>query len=450
MATDIPRLEVMGVHSRVLLMPNPVVMFAIARAIRPLVGFVAAAAYSDRDAPVMRLARDVDAVAMLDLPPAEEWTFDRRELGPKRAAWVGQVAAICREHDVQYVLPASDLEQYILTLGAERLAQAGVHVLGPPHATVRRLNDKWLLMDLAKRHGLATPRTQLASAVHDDALSPESRYVLKRRFSQGATGLRILPGSELREALREVEAAETLDNWIVQDYVPGRFEPSITVYGGECSGLVLHHVKHRYLAPGGSTAVEVVEPFTNPSSVVSFVAESRLVGPAGMQWKIDERDGVPRLLEMNARPGQNTRFILRMLASIGADPGRVLLESYAGTLADIDVPIGTIGVSPLDDFLTFRVRRAAAAGGRNTRDNPVPSSIRHLLDVASSYVGRRVVLDIPVRDLLRDWRSVRLIYRRLATNSRREMNVPWSGVRRFSPIRTVARLHGVSSTGEGL
>lgn len=426
-------------------MPNPYVMFAIARVLRQHVSFIlAGTGYAEPTSPQpMSETKNVDAVVWLPPAPEGEWRVDATEISEEVQRWISNIKYVCQEFRISAVLTSNDHEQFFLTLARQQFEEIGVTILGPSHETVRAMNDKYNFSQVAASLGIPVPDTRMVTdPSSEDLLSGGMPVMLKRRFSQGTKGVFYFSEpATVRLKLAEISQIEPLDNWLLQEYIPGRFEPSCTVYmGARQPTTMLFHIKHRYTAPSASSAVEVVDPFVPKEAIANLVKAVGLVGACGIQFKLDERTGQAKMIEANARLGQNTRMVLPMLAKQGQDAGLILLNSYAGLDQEIvQVPVGTIGLSPFDDIVSI-VLLLRTHGRRQKIDNPAPSLPEFLAQIASSYLGRPIAWDLIFSSLLQEQKPALTIFRRQLQRTKSPPIVPWSGISLTRPVRDVSTL----------
>jgi len=94
--------------------------------------------------------------------------------------YVVALRAVVDEHDVDLIVPLTDLDQ--VTLARSR-AELGAVVLLPDAEIVERLGDKYLAHLLFEERGIATPPTWLPNGVPDDAAYP---LLVKARHGFGS------------------------------------------------------------------------------------------------------------------------------------------------------------------------------------------------------------------------------------------------------------------------
>jgi predicted ATP-grasp superfamily ATP-dependent carboligase len=187
-----------------------------------------------------------------------------------------------------------------------------------PLAVLRRLTDKERFADLVQEHRIPHPRTLF---VHDAAdldrhdLEPDVQFFLKARNSQqfiARTGVKAYMVSSLDEARRRVsELTHAGLGVVLQEYVPGPPTNHYFVDGFAAEGGAVHarfaRQRLRMHPPnfGNSTylrSVALDEVSDLVATVDRLVQVSGLRGIFSVELKRDERSGIGKVLEVNARP----------------------------------------------------------------------------------------------------------------------------------------------------
>lgn len=136
------------------------------------------------------------------------------------------------------------------------------------------------------------------------------------------------------------------------EYVPGDREPSVTLLIAR-DGTLLAETwlrKLRYASSSTSTCVVTTDRPPGGEAVIGFLREVGLVGIVSAQMKIDARTSELVLIEVNARPGQNSRILVPMWLREGVPVGAALVrDSVAGQNHSLTRP-GIVGVSPIEDL----------------------------------------------------------------------------------------------------
>ena len=235
--------------------------------------------------------------------------------------------------------------------------------------------DKAKLHEILREYGVPHPRTIVLDNRRPDATEMDmGRAFLKPRNSQdfarrfGVKAVRPRDPDDLREkALWYMDRGIGL---ILQEYVPGPPTNHYFVDGFmDVTGTVRARLCRRRLRMfpkdfGNSSAVVTVAPEEIEPAVghlERLLGGLRYRGAYSAEFKLDERDGEFRLLEINARPWWYVEFAARC----GVD---VVMMAYLDSLgAPVDdaltYPVGRRMVYPIHDIGAWRELRASAEGG---------------------------------------------------------------------------------------
>jgi carbamoyl-phosphate synthase large subunit len=146
------------------------------------------------------------------------------------SGYVAQVAALVEAHDVDLVVPLTDLDQLVL---ASRREELGAPVLLSPAEVTRQMGDKYLAHETFERLGIPSPASWLPDALPDDLPFP---VALKAREGFGS---RHIYRANDREEL-DFHLARTPVPSFVQAWCLGE-EFSIDVFsdfGGRCLNAI--------------------------------------------------------------------------------------------------------------------------------------------------------------------------------------------------------------------
>jgi carbamoyl-phosphate synthase large subunit len=206
--------------------------------------------------------------------------------------YVPALRELVDEHDVQLVVPLTDLDQVTL---AEAQDQLGVLVLLPEAETVARLADKYLAHVLFEERGVASPPTWLPNGVPEDAPFP---VLVKARNGFGS---RHIYRAEDRAQLGFFLGYTPVDS-IVQACLGGE-EFSIDVFC-DLEGRCLNAIPRTMIeSKGGESIKGMTIRDQQLIDLARDVAEKlKLVGPANIQC-FREDDGVHYVTDINPRFG---------------------------------------------------------------------------------------------------------------------------------------------------
>lgn len=197
----------------------------------------------------------------------------------------------------------------------------------PTRETVSALTDKATFGRMLKETGIPHPFTrelEVADALSDVPESVLSSAFLKPHDSQrffarfGVKGFWITSVSEATERMRMIE--EVGLKVLLQEYVPGPTSEHHLVDGfidaqGRCRGVFTRRRLRMYPADFGNSSYMISVPREAMSQAIASVqrllARLNYRGIFSAEFKRDPRDGLFKILEVNARPWWYIEFAAR-------------------------------------------------------------------------------------------------------------------------------------------
>ena len=350
--------------------------YCVLRALRPHATRVIAATYREhgllgRLAPAA-VSRFVDGVYPVPFA-AQDW--QRGQIPDENSAveeeYVQAILDICSREDIDTVFPSWDPEVAILSKNKPRFAARGITVPVPEWPVLRQAMDKHALAELAEKIGCPCPRTYLPPTLADAADVAELigfPLLLKPRCSSGSRGVRLVMRREqLASTIQEVERKFGMP--VVQEFIPGRLDRRVNVNATmDREGRLLGAVVRRNVrtvfpsfASITTTQISIEEPALI-SQVASLLESLGYSGHASAQFKVDPRDGVAKLLELNCRPGYR---VWCSIASGDNIPWLCLQIERGERVEPLAPPAGLpVFLSPLEDALALGASLVDWAGYR--------------------------------------------------------------------------------------
>jgi predicted ATP-grasp superfamily ATP-dependent carboligase len=170
------------------------------------------------------------------------------------------------------------------------------------------VNDKAQLLRYAKDHGTDIPETYYIEDMNVlDRIAGKMEYpaVIKPRISSGSRGM-LYVGNEQELRRNYSLVHERYPFPLVQEYIPGDGE----VYGVGAllnfqsqvrASFVYRRIRSYPVAGGPSTLRESVKRKDLQDIAESLLQSLKWTGIAHVEFKVDSRDGRPKLLEINPR-----------------------------------------------------------------------------------------------------------------------------------------------------
>ena len=227
-------------------------------------------------------------------------------------------------HQVDVLLPLSTEDQEFFAAHRKPFLDSGIRVAVSDLASLEVANDKLALLDACRAAGIPCPRYHPVASLEDlergaeSVGFPDAPFVLKLNRGTGMSGVkvvhaaidplvRLLDRSNLSVQYDAVAAAlasvsDPLPPMHVVEYLPGQ-EYSVDVLCRD-GHVISSVVRARMASLFGLATHGVVRYEATADSIARAVVKAlRLSFVANVQLR-DDRDGVPRLMEVNPRiPG---------------------------------------------------------------------------------------------------------------------------------------------------
>jgi predicted ATP-grasp superfamily ATP-dependent carboligase len=250
------------------------------------------------------------------------------------ADFVSALAAVVREQRIDVLLPVSDITTFLVTRNRERFA-ASCAIPFADAATVERAADKTSLMQTAQRLGVPTPATIVVTDPAHVPVTPwEYPIVIKPRQSRVLVDGRWVSSavdyaSDRDDLLRKLAARPAHEfPLMLQERIVG---PGMGVFACYAEGRPVAFFSHRRLRerpPWGGVSVLSESIAVDPVArgyATTLLDELGWHGIAMVEFKVDARDGSPRLMEINGRFWGS----LQLAIDAGVDFPALLLLSAA-------------------------------------------------------------------------------------------------------------------------
>lgn len=272
--------------------------------------------------------------------------------------YLEDILDICRREKIDTVFPSREPDLYILSKNKSVLEGLDILLVAPDHDVLRIALDKSETIRLAQQIGFPCPNTRVPRCKADvisfaDETGPP--WVVKPRHTSGSAGLEFA-----RDRTELVEKFEFVNQRylrpMIQEYVPGKEMQNFYIMADANSGvhnmLCPKIVRYQRRLYRNSTAA-CLSSSEHPcrAKVEELVRALRLHGAITVQTKVDARDGVLRLMEVNA--GVRTHAWYKTGLGIN-DPLLSVLAAKGATLPEVDAPAKKLlFLDPLEDLAWF-------------------------------------------------------------------------------------------------
>jgi predicted ATP-grasp superfamily ATP-dependent carboligase len=236
-------------------------------------------------------------------PPLwSRWAADRfvyPDPAADEEAFLKALEARLASHPADLVFPTGGADTAALARARDRFA---VPIAAPPIGKIELANDKARLLAAAEAAGVPIPKTYFdpsPSSVRDFPV-----LVRPNRGSGGRGLIRVDRAAALAGAIERTRAAH--GSVLVQEYVPtttGGFGcSSVMDPGSRPLALFCHRRLREYPVTGGpATLVESVHEPVLAAQAERLLRALSWTSVAMTEWRLDARDGVFKLIEINPR-----------------------------------------------------------------------------------------------------------------------------------------------------
>ncbi|HDX9692275.1 ATP-grasp domain-containing protein [Bacillus thuringiensis] len=355
----------------------------------------------------------------------------KMENNDSEKTFINQVLEICINNNINIIIPTSEFEYIVFSKNIHFFEEKGIIVTVSSFNSLCKSMDKFLVMQEAKKVGLPCPNTVLPESYEDvERFCQESSFplIVKVRFSNNSNGVKLV--NNFDELIKTIKQVKPISGWpALQEYIPGTKEPSVHVIMDKKQDLKLLFTlrKHRYLASGYSTCIQTANALPETDRIVDLMRSLGLVGYAGIQMKLDERDGKHKLIEINPRWGANARIHMRLGLKLGVNSALRNLQAFLDINQDFyEYPSNVMGVSVFEDLLAFRTYLRVNQSSEKNKEQ-MPSIAKIMKSYSDTYLFRRATHDFIWNALLYDRKMAMNVYKGVNKeykNNKGEF-VPW-------------------------
>lgn len=257
-------------------------------------GSAAATALIDRGFTVyavdmLPIETDIELAGFYRVPPAREPEF------------FTVLEELLAARDISWLFPTVQEELPYIALMAPALRQRGISVFIADEQTVHTCDDKLHTMQALRAAGVAVPDFLPADAPMDEVAQLGLPVISKPRIGRGGRGV------QLHRQLDDV-FVDYKDCW--QTFMPGVDYDVLTVLDPRDSATILaqqvfEKTELREGVVGNANVVKAVQAPAVAQLASDTVRALKVSGPTDIDIRLGD-DGLPRVLEINARIGAHT------------------------------------------------------------------------------------------------------------------------------------------------
>lgn len=218
-------------------------------------------------------------------------------------AFIPRLVDMLREWHIDWLFPTVSEELVVIAPQAPALRREGIAVYMAPAEAVRTCDDKWDTANELREAGVAVPRSAVGAPDSAAVQSLGFPCISKPRVGRGGRGVTVHHDPQSQTQV-------TWQGALWQEFMPGKeYDVLLVVHPDAPHEVVARQVFIKTELREGLVGNAVsLEPIDEPDVAALAVAAAHAVGlrgPADMDIRRDT-DGIPRLLEINARIGAHT------------------------------------------------------------------------------------------------------------------------------------------------
>ncbi len=224
---------------------------------------------------------------------------------PKTAAFRDCIFEFLRKHDVDMIIPVRDDTTLFCAKYQDELNQL-TRTFVADYETIMLGRDKALTFEAAEKEGIPCPRTQVATNAQE-VLKADVGFplILKPAMSSGSRGLYKVENRHHLQQLSETIFVD-YDKYLVQEFIPTQENVvGANIFFSECSESIAVFTYERLRDYPRGNGPSVLRQSTDNRQVkdvtLQLFAGLKWKGVAMAEYKIDSRDGTPKLMEINPR-----------------------------------------------------------------------------------------------------------------------------------------------------
>ena len=272
--------------------------------------------------------------------------------------YVEVILNICIKENIDTIVPSNEPDIYVLSKNKQTLNDLGIVVTVPDFDKLLPLVDKAETLRLARKSGIPCPRTILFGE-ETDVLSQAREigppWIIKPRSSAHAIGMVIVTDpAQLREKLAFV--TKEYKDPLIQELVPGSEKQNFyVILDSEGKAKFVHCPKivrywGRLYRNSTAAALSRTEHPWLPQ-VKRFVEKLGVRGALTVQTKIDARDGLPKLMEINVGIRSNGWYWHAL--GVNVPLLCIKIERNEGDLDIGPIPSDVLFLDPIGDFVNL-------------------------------------------------------------------------------------------------
>lgn len=224
--------------------------------------------------------------------------------------YITRLLRVCKKEKVEVVLPCSDEEILKLSKHKQFFSSKGIQLPIADYSFIAKASDKWKMLEAISKSDIRVPKTFSPYALDEfeNAIKKTGfPLVIRPRISRGARGVTYCENKDEAKFTFKL-LRKNYGKVIIQEFIPGKSGSVFvvqTLWNHQhklCACAVMQKLRERPPTGGVATAGKAVHDDNLRDLGASIVERlGAWVGPAGIEFKVNELDGQPYVMEVNPR-----------------------------------------------------------------------------------------------------------------------------------------------------
>lgn len=235
---------------------------------------------------------------------SSRYIYPSVELHPDR--FLDWLVKLVKMGKFEVLIVPEEATSLLIAQNKERLVNF-IKIALPEYEAMNFLGNKFSLLSHASNLGIPCPKTKLITSIADIYKYKNNLQfplVLKPLNGSGGCGIEyILKESELKTKAEKI--ISKYKKFLMQDYIPGNLYYGVSVIfnrKNEMRSAFVHKKMRQYPTTGGASTYAVSVKLPKLVELTEALLKSlNWYGVANVEFKIDQRDNIPKLMEANPR-----------------------------------------------------------------------------------------------------------------------------------------------------
>lgn len=219
--------------------------------------------------------------------------------------FIQRIFEVVKEEEIDVIFPVRDSTTLLLSKHKNELSHF-TRIPTADYNTLMKGRDKAQTLKIAMDKGIPCPKTYFVeddSDLREIISALKFPVLIKPRESSGSRGIKYVQSP--KELLRSYDNIRAdYDKLMIQEFIPhgGAYGVEMLFNNGEPRAIFVHKRLREYPRSGGPSTLRESVRFPKIEECASVLLKAlKWHGVAMVEFRVDSRDGIPKLMEINPR-----------------------------------------------------------------------------------------------------------------------------------------------------